>query len=66
MFADQDVCCVSQLALQAEGFGKTLPSVLRALVAAGFVSRQADTAPTPRRRGSPPHTYRLRLPEMAQ
>jgi hypothetical protein len=65
MFADQDVCCVSQLALQAEGFGKTLPSVLRALVATGFVSKQTG-APTPHRRGTPPDTYRLHLPEMAQ
>jgi hypothetical protein len=52
MFADQDVCCVSQQALVAEGFGKTLPGVLRALVEAGIVSRQAGVARIP-------DTYRL-------
>jgi hypothetical protein len=52
MFADQDVCCMSQQALVAEGFGKSLPSVLRALVEAGFVSRQAGTSRIP-------DTYRL-------
>jgi hypothetical protein len=35
-----------------EGFGKTLPGVLRALVEAGFVSRQVGTSRVP-------DTYRL-------
>ena len=52
MFADQDVCCMSQQALVAEGFGKSLPGVLRALVEAGFVSRQTGTSRVP-------DTYRL-------
>jgi hypothetical protein len=30
MFATEDVCCVSQETLKAEGFGDTLPKVLRA------------------------------------
>ena len=41
MFATEDVCCVSQETLKAEGFGDTLPKVLRALLEARFVSRQA-------------------------
>ena len=52
MFATEDVCCLSQQALVAEGFGKSLPEVLRALVEAGFVSRQAGTSRIP-------DTYRL-------
>ena len=60
MFADQDVCCRPQLALQAEGFGSSLPSVLRALATAGFISKQSPD--TTARRGSPPTTYRLHLP----
>ena len=52
MFATEDVCCVSQQALVAEGFGKSLPGVLRALVEAGFVARQAGTSRIP-------DTYRL-------
>ena len=52
MFATEDVCCVSQETLKAEGFGDTLPKVLRALVEAGFVSRQAGTSRIP-------DTYRL-------
>ena len=44
MFATGDVCSLSQQALVAEGFGKTLPAVLRALVEAGLVSRQAGTS----------------------
>jgi hypothetical protein len=52
MFADQDVCCMSQQALVAEGFGKSLPGVLRVLVEAGFVARQAGTSRIP-------DTYRL-------
>jgi hypothetical protein len=55
MFADQDVCCLSQQALRNEGFGKDLPKVFRALVEVGFLSRQAGSARVP-------DTYRLRLP----
>ena len=40
MFATEDVCQRSLEALLAEGFGKTLPGMLRALVEAGFLSRQ--------------------------
>ena len=53
MFATEDVCSLSQQALVAEGFnGKSLPGVLRALVEAGLVSRQAGTSRIP-------DTYRL-------
>jgi hypothetical protein len=52
MFTDHDVCCLSQQALAAEGFGKAVPGVLRALVEAGFVSRQGGTSRVP-------DTYRL-------
>ena len=52
MFDTEDVCPLSQQALAAEGFGKALPKVLRALVEAGFVSRQAGTSRVP-------DTYRL-------
>ncbi len=52
MFAEQDVCCISQQALVAKGVGKSLPGVLRALVEAGFVARQAGTSRIP-------DTYRL-------
>ena len=52
MFATEDVCCLSQQALVAEGFGKSLPGVLRALVEAGFMSRQRGAARVP-------DTYRL-------
>ena len=55
MFADQDVCCLSQQALRDEGFGQDLPRVFRALVEAGLLSRQAGLARVP-------DTYRLRLP----
>ena len=55
MFADQDVCCLSQQALMAEGFGNSLRRVLRALVEAGFMSKQAGTSRVP-------DTYRLQLP----
>jgi hypothetical protein len=41
MFADQDVWCLSQEALAAAGFGNSLRRVLRALVEAGFISKQA-------------------------
>jgi hypothetical protein len=54
MFAEQDVCRLSQQALRAKGFGNTLPSMLRALVEAGFVSKQIGTS-------RQPYTYRLRL-----
>jgi hypothetical protein len=52
MFAAEDVCCLSQQALAAEGFGKSLPGVLRALAEADFVSRQVGTSRVP-------DTYRL-------
>jgi hypothetical protein len=52
MFADQDVCCLSQEALAAQGFGNSLRRVLRALVEAGFMSKQAGSARVP-------DTYRL-------
>jgi hypothetical protein len=52
MFATEDVCSLSQQALVAEGFGKALPGVLRALVEAGLLSRQAGTSRIP-------DTYRL-------
>jgi hypothetical protein len=48
MFDTEDVCCVSQQALAADGFnGKSLPAVLRALVDAGIVLRQAGTSRIP-------------------
>ena len=56
MFATEDVCRLSQQALVAEGFGKSLPGVLRALVEAGFVSKAH-----PGERGLTT-TYRLHLP----
>jgi hypothetical protein len=52
MFATEDVCCLSQQVLVAKGFGKSLTKVLRALVEAGFMSRQAGVARIP-------DTYRL-------
>jgi hypothetical protein len=52
MFADKDVCCQSQQDLMAEGFGDSLRRVLRALIEAGFISRQAGSARVP-------DTYRL-------
>ena len=55
MFAAEDVCCVSQQELLARGFGKSLPAALRALVEAGFMSKQAGTSRVP-------DTYRLLLP----
>jgi len=55
MFAAEDVCCMSQEAMAAEGFSrKTLPGRLRALVEAGFVSREPGTSRIP-------DTYRLQL-----
>jgi len=54
MFAAEDVCCVSQETLKSRGFGDTLPKVLRALVEAGFMSREAGKSRTP-------NTYRLQL-----
>jgi hypothetical protein len=53
MFDTEDVCCLSQETLKARGFGDTLPMVLRALVDAGFVSKQSGTSRIP-------DTYRLR------
>jgi hypothetical protein len=55
MFATEDVCRLSQEALRAQGFGKSLPKVLRALVEAGLLSKQAGTARIP-------DEYRLLLP----
>jgi hypothetical protein len=52
MFAAEDVCCLSQQELFSRGFGDTLPKVLRALVEAGFMSKQAGTSRVP-------DTYRL-------
>ena len=52
MFGAEDVCCLSQQELSARGFGKSLPAALRALVEAGFVSKQAGTSRVP-------DTYRL-------
>jgi hypothetical protein len=59
MFAAEDVCCVSQQELSARGFGDTLSKVLRALVEAGFMSKQAGTSRVP-------DSYRLLLPLEAQ
>src|SRR5262249_39091289 len=57
MFRSDDVCRQSLDALEAEGFArKTVTTVLRALVAAGFVSTQAGTSRIP-------NAYRLHLPE---
>jgi hypothetical protein len=58
MFDAEDVFCLSQETLRAQGFGKSLSGLLRALVDAGFVSRQAGTSRIP-------DTYRLRLPAKA-
>jgi hypothetical protein len=55
MFAAEDVCCLSQQALMAEGFGDSLRRVLRALIEAGFMSKQAGTSRVP-------DSYRLLLP----
>ena len=55
MFAEADVCRLSQLELGARGFGGTLFKVLRALVEAGFMTKQAGAARYP-------DTYRLTLP----
>jgi len=54
MFAAEDVCSVSQETLKAQGFGDTLSKVLRALVEAGFMSREPGTSRIP-------DTYRLQL-----
>jgi hypothetical protein len=54
MFDTEDVCCISQEALKAQGFGKALPGVLRALADAGFVSRQVGASRIP-------DTYRLAI-----
>jgi hypothetical protein len=55
MFDTEDVCCLSQQALAAEGFNsKSLPDGLRALVEVGFVSRQPGTSRIP-------DTYRLQV-----
>jgi hypothetical protein len=55
MFSSDDVCRQSFEALKAEGFGqKTVISALRALIAAGLLSKEAGS-------GGIPNTYRLRL-----
>jgi hypothetical protein len=55
MFSHDDVCQQSLEALAAEGFTrKTVIAGLRALVAAGLVSKQEGTSRIP-------HTYRLHL-----
>jgi hypothetical protein len=56
MFAEADTCRQSQAHLIASGFSrKRLPTMLRALVEAGFLSRQAGTSRIP-------DEYRLLLP----
>jgi hypothetical protein len=55
MFDTEDACCLSQEALKTRGFGDTLPKVLRALVEAGLLSRQAGASRIP-------DTYRLQVP----
>jgi len=55
----EDVCCLSQQKLSARGFGKSLPAALRALVDAGFMSKQPGASRVP-------DTYRLLLPLEAQ
>ena len=62
-FANDDVCCVSQQTLRAEGFGNDVARVLRALVEAGLLSRQQSVAAPDRHKpGSGPYAYRLHLP----
>ena len=59
MFAEADVCCLAQAELVDRGVSRrTLPNTLRALVAAGFMSREAGTA------HRAPDTYRLRLADL--
>jgi hypothetical protein len=55
MFAEADVCRLSQQDLMARGFGGTLHKVLRALVEAGFMTKQTSAARFP-------DTYRLNSP----
>jgi hypothetical protein len=56
MFISDDVCRQSLEALVAEGFTrKTLPGMLGALVDAGLLSKQSDSARTP-------NIHRLHLP----
>jgi hypothetical protein len=59
MFPIEDVCQRSLDAIAEEGRldRKSLPRVLRRLVAAGFLSREPGS-------GLVPHTYRLHLPPM--
>jgi hypothetical protein len=55
MFSRDDVCQRSLEALEVEGFArKTVPTVLRALIASGLLSKQEGTSRIP-------NTYRLRL-----
>jgi hypothetical protein len=55
MFAESDICRLSQLDLVTRGFGGGLSKVLRALVEAGFMTKQAGG-------GRGPDTYRLNPP----
>ena len=56
MFPSEDVCQRSPQAIAEEGFNrKNLSSVLKYLVAAGFLSRKPGS-------GVVPNTYRLHLP----
>ena len=58
MFPSEDVCQRSLQAIAEEGFNrKNLSSVLKHLVAAGFLSRQPGS-------GVVPNTYRLHLPSV--
>jgi hypothetical protein len=59
MFATEDVCCISQEALKTHRFGKALRRVLRAMVEAGFVSRQVGASRIP-------DTYRLQAPMIGE
>ena len=59
MFADRGCLLPEPAGPYGEGFGKSLPRVLRALVEAGFMSKQAGTSRVP-------DSYRLLLPLEAQ
>ena len=62
MFPRSTVCQRSLKDLEAEGFDRrALPRLLRALVEAGFLSKEA-----PSRRGHVPNTYRLHLPPLVR
>ena len=62
MFRRSAVCQRSLKDLEAEGFDRrALPRLLRALVEAGLLSKEA-----PSRHGHVPNTYRLHLPPLVQ